>query len=251
MYTTLVYGLLVLSSLVTASKLEVQGGKQGKTAASSSNCTENGQFMANGEDMCTYIRCGYGTSPTYDDSGLINIVPSVQYCPYGTSIDFNKDFSCDEQRRFEHGCPAPCSNVNRNDCRAPTIERRKKESKKQRRRKGKARRRGKGRQGYRTQPRRKYRKNKLNKPMGRQNGKERRRMTSRDSMTSPRAARQTRTRQKEHHAPLALRQTGEKRGEGRARRFPRMSGDAPHAYVPRAYPPLTHGFILIRGRSPV
>merc|ERR1711862_1059543 len=67
-------------------------------------CKYNGQFLPNGYDQCSYIRCDYGDEPWYDEHGNIKFVPVVKKCPYGTAIDLYKDFSC-------HGyhCPAPCS----------------------------------------------------------------------------------------------------------------------------------------------
>merc|ERR1711862_984727 len=51
-------------------------------------CTKNGQFLPNGYDECTYIRCDYGDEPWYDEHGNIKFVPVVQPCAPGTVTDF-------------------------------------------------------------------------------------------------------------------------------------------------------------------
>merc|ERR1719419_1300434 len=89
-------------------------------------CYKNGQFLPNGYDECSYIRCDYGDEPWYDEHGNIKFVPVVMKCPYGTSIDLYKDFSCHphEHAHHHHGyqphyhCPGPCS-VLSDKCPAP------------------------------------------------------------------------------------------------------------------------------------
>merc|ERR1719210_1430874 len=88
-------------------------------AASHYKCTKNGQFLPNGYDQCSYIRCDYGNEPWYDEYGNIQFVPVVMKCPYGTSIDHKRDFSCHPQEHAHphhhhgyhphHYCPGPCS----------------------------------------------------------------------------------------------------------------------------------------------
>merc|ERR1719323_703844 len=86
-------------------------------AASHYKCTKNGQFLPNGYDECSYIRCDYGNEPWYDEYGNIQFVPVVMKCPYGTSIDHKRDFSCHPQEHAHphhhhgyhphHKCPGP------------------------------------------------------------------------------------------------------------------------------------------------
>merc|ERR1719323_2833960 len=81
-------------------------------------CYHNGDFLPNGYDVCSYIRCDYGDEPWYDEHGNIKLQKVVMKCPYGTSIDLYNDFKCPHHGHHGHGhgyyhphyhCPGPCS----------------------------------------------------------------------------------------------------------------------------------------------
>merc|ERR1712018_807713 len=104
----------------TMFKLAVLAAVLTVALASHKKCSKNGQFLPNNYDECSYIRCDYGDEPWYDEYGNIQFVPVVMKCPYGTSIDFKKDFSCNPHEHVRHHhhhhgyhphhyCPGPCS----------------------------------------------------------------------------------------------------------------------------------------------
>merc|ERR1711982_219599 len=66
-------------------------------------CTKNGQFLPNGNNECSYIRCDYGDEPWYDEHGNIKLQKVVMKCPYGTSIDLYNDFKCPHHGHHGHG----------------------------------------------------------------------------------------------------------------------------------------------------
>merc|ERR1711944_138940 len=82
------------------------------SASFAPKCKENGQFIANPDDSCSYFQCDYGDSPLVDPFANAIFVLKKRHCPFGTGTakEFDAKNPCGV---FDEKCGAFVHPVNK------------------------------------------------------------------------------------------------------------------------------------------
>ena len=69
-------------------------------------CYYEGQFLTNGYDKCSFLRCTYGDEPWYDSYGNIQLFTIKQDCAYGAAVsDYYRSGSDNPCTESSYDCP--------------------------------------------------------------------------------------------------------------------------------------------------